>query len=200
MVLNQSPLPNWATCAHLKLILTAGFEPAIKQFLKLPPLPVWLREQTKFGGSEGIQTLTRSVQDFYALSYITNPVKESTDGESRTRKNWFLGPAPLPFGYVGVKNCVIIWSGQSESNRRVNRFAVCRLKPSWLCPQLNWSARRDLNPQSLEWKSSVQPFELHALGLLLKVMSGAGFEPAFCRVRSALVSPVNQTALLKDKG
>ncbi len=104
MFLNQSPLPSWATRAHLELILAAGVEPATKQFLKLLPVPVWLREQTKFGGSEGIQTLTRSVQDFYAVSYITNPVKESTDGESRTRKNWFLRPVPLPLGYVGVKN------------------------------------------------------------------------------------------------
>lgn len=28
----------------------------------------------KFGGPEGIQTLTRSLQDFYALCYITSPI------------------------------------------------------------------------------------------------------------------------------
>ena len=57
-----------------------------------------------------------------------------------------------------------------------------------------WSARRDSNPQQLDWKSRVQPFELHARKKLLEVMSGAGLEPAFCRVRSAKVSPINQTA------
>ena len=54
-------------------MLAAGVEPATKQLLKLLPLPVWQREQTKFGGSEGIQTLTKSVQNFYAVIYITNP-------------------------------------------------------------------------------------------------------------------------------
>lgn len=54
-------------------ILAARFELARKKFLKLLPLPFGLRERDKFGGSKGIQTLTGSLQNFYAVSYITNP-------------------------------------------------------------------------------------------------------------------------------
>ena len=52
---------------------------------------------SKFGGSEGIQTLTRSVQDFYAVNYITNP-KFGTDGEIRTHITLFLRQVPLAVG------------------------------------------------------------------------------------------------------
>ena len=38
------------------------------------PAPYQLGYATKFGGPEGIQTLTRSLQDFYALCYITSPI------------------------------------------------------------------------------------------------------------------------------
>ena len=34
--------------------------------------PIELRRNV-FGGPEGIQTLTRSLQDFYAVNYITSP-------------------------------------------------------------------------------------------------------------------------------
>ena len=38
------------------------------------PVPYQLGYATKeFGGLGGIQTLTRSLQDFYALGYITSP-------------------------------------------------------------------------------------------------------------------------------
>ena len=73
-------------------------------------------------GRKGFKPLQKvwhkSLSVFYALSYITNPENISTDGESRTRKNLFLKQGPLPFGYVGIKNCEIIWSGQPESNRQ----------------------------------------------------------------------------------
>ena len=37
--------------------------------------PVELHRHLKIGGLEGSQTLTRSLQDFYAVSYITGPKK-----------------------------------------------------------------------------------------------------------------------------
>ena len=54
-------------------ILAARFELAHKKLLKLSSLPFGLHARNKFGGSEGIQTLTRSLQNSYAVNYITNP-------------------------------------------------------------------------------------------------------------------------------
>ena len=90
--LSQPPLPVWATRAQMfwildcgfwiiKKILAAGFEPAINEVLNFARLPfrhaslknLKSEIQNKFGGSEGIQTLTGSLQDFYAVNYITNP-------------------------------------------------------------------------------------------------------------------------------
>ena len=98
--------------------------------------------------------------------------------------------ASFLLGYVGKNE---MKSRQSDLNRRLTDLqsvAFDRL----VMPARIWSARRDSNPQQLDWKSRVQPIELHAPKGLLKEMSGAGLEPAFCRVRSAKVSPINQTA------
>ena len=43
--------------------------------------PIELRRKT--GGLGGIQTLTRSLQDFYAVGYITSPMRETGEGETR---------------------------------------------------------------------------------------------------------------------
>ena len=89
--------------------------------------------------------------------------RENTGGESRTRKNLFLRQAPLPFGYAGVKEL----SGQSDLNPRLTDLQSAALNQLGYARKV-WSARRDSNPQQFDWKSRVQPVELHALICFLK--------------------------------
>jgi hypothetical protein len=84
-------------------------------------------------------------------------ILENTDGESRTHNLLFLRQAPLSGWATSAK----MKSRQSDLNRRLTDLQSAALNQlGYACKM--WSARRDSNPQQLDWKSSVQPFELHA--------------------------------------
>ena len=58
--------------------------------------PIELRRNV-FGGPEGIQTLTRSLQDFYAVSYITSPKTFGGCGWIRTTNLALMRRSLFPF-------------------------------------------------------------------------------------------------------
>lgn len=74
--LSQSPLPLGYTRKPILAFRFAILDWCVNlngfSFKKLSENPK-SEIQNQSGGSEGIQTLTRSLQDFYAVNYITNP-------------------------------------------------------------------------------------------------------------------------------
>lgn len=115
---------------------------------------------------------------------------KNTDGESRTRNNLSLNQVPLPFGYVGVKNQI-----KAGSRNRTDEKQSCSLSPKsiWLYPHFKVvkSARRDSNPQQLEWKSRVQPLNFTREKICLQKTSGAGFEPAYFALEPQGFNPLS---------
>ena len=63
------PLANWATRAYQFWILDFGFAALNKDPIQNPKSKI----QNQFGGLKGIQTLTRSLQDFYAVKLHHQP-------------------------------------------------------------------------------------------------------------------------------
>jgi hypothetical protein len=168
---------------YTRLILAAGIEPAPDSFWNCRLYQIGLRERINFGGLKEIWTLTRSLQDFYAAGYIISPKNfgKYRRWESNSQPLVSKTSASFRLGYVGKNEKQAVGFEPT-----VNGFAVRRLKPTWLCLQ-NVERATGLEPAAAWLEIKRSAVWTSRAGELLKETSGAGLEPAFCRVGTAII-------------